>query len=172
LSSRLLSKNVKFVIYKTIISPVVVYGCETLSLILRKIHRLEVFENRVLRRISGAKRDKMVGGWRKLHTRNFITCASIIIRMIKSRMIRWTGDVARMGENMNARRILMGKPEGMRPLGRPRRKWGIILKLILGIGWGMGYGQDSSGVGEGTMEGSCEHGNEPSGSIKCLEILE
>jgi hypothetical protein len=67
LSSRLLSENVKIRIYKTIILPVVLYGCETWSLTLREEHRLRVFENRVLRRIFGPKRDEVIGGWRKLH---------------------------------------------------------------------------------------------------------
>jgi hypothetical protein len=67
LSSHLLSKNVKVRIYKTIISPVVLYGCETLSLTLREEYRLRVCENRVLRRIFGPKRDEVAGGWRKLH---------------------------------------------------------------------------------------------------------
>jgi hypothetical protein len=67
LSSRLLSRNVKVKIYKTIILPVVLYGCETWSLTLREEHRLRVFENRVLRRIFGPKRDEMTGEWRKLH---------------------------------------------------------------------------------------------------------
>jgi hypothetical protein len=67
LSSRLLSKNIKIRIYKTIILPVVLYGWETWSLTLREEHRLRVFENRVLRRIFGPKRDEMTGGWRKLH---------------------------------------------------------------------------------------------------------
>jgi hypothetical protein len=68
LSSDLLSKNVKVKIYKTIVLPVVLYGCETLSLILRKEHKLRVFENRVLRRIFGPKGKRVMGGWRKLHT--------------------------------------------------------------------------------------------------------
>jgi hypothetical protein len=68
LSSRLLSRNVKVKIYKTIIIPVVLYGCETWSLMLREEHRLRVFENRVLRRIFGPKRDELMGEWRKLHS--------------------------------------------------------------------------------------------------------
>jgi hypothetical protein len=78
---RLLSKNVKIKIYKTIISPVVLYGCETRSLILREEHRLRVFENRVLRRIFGPKRDEVTGEWRKLRNkelRNLCSSPSII----------------------------------------------------------------------------------------------
>jgi hypothetical protein len=67
LSSRLLSKNVKINIHKTVILPVVLYGCETWSLTLRKVHRLSVFENRVLRKIFGPESDEVTGGWRKLH---------------------------------------------------------------------------------------------------------
>jgi hypothetical protein len=83
-----------------------------------------VFENRVLRRIFGPKRDEMTGDWRKLHNEELhnLYFSPNIIRMIKSRKMRWTGQVARMGEKMNACRILVGKPEGRRPLGRPRRR--------------------------------------------------
>jgi hypothetical protein len=83
-----------------------------------------VFENRVLRRIFGLKRDKVTGDWRKLHNEelnNFYSSPSII-RIIKSRRMRWAGHIARMGETRNAYRILVGKPEGKRPLGRPRRR--------------------------------------------------
>jgi hypothetical protein len=82
-----------------------------------------VFGNRVLRRIFGPKRDEMSEGWRKLHKvelHNLYSSPSII-RMMKSRRMRWTGHVARMGENRNAYRILVGMPEGRRPLRRPRR---------------------------------------------------
>jgi hypothetical protein len=81
LSSHVLSKNIKIRIYKTIILPVVLYGCETWSLTLREEHRLSVFENRVLRRIIGLKRDEVTEGWRKLHNEqlhNFYSSASII----------------------------------------------------------------------------------------------
>jgi hypothetical protein len=67
MSSRLLSRNVEVKIFKTIILPVVLYGCETWSLILREKHRLRVFENRILRRLFGPKRDEVTGEWRKLH---------------------------------------------------------------------------------------------------------
>jgi hypothetical protein len=95
LSSRLLSKNVKIRIYKTIILPVVLYGCETWSLTLREEHRLRVFANRVLRRIFGPKRDEVTGGWRKLHNEELhnLYSSPSIIRMIKSRSVRWAGCV-------------------------------------------------------------------------------
>jgi hypothetical protein len=79
----------------------------------------------VLRRIFGPKRDEAIRGWRKLHNEelhNFYSSPSVI-RMIKSRRMRWTGHVARVGENRKAGRILVGRPEGKRPLGRTRQRW-------------------------------------------------
>jgi hypothetical protein len=99
LSSRLLSRNVKIKIYKTIILPVVLYGCETWSLTLREEHRLRVFENRVLRRIFGPKRDLVTGGWRKLHNEELhgLYSSPSIVRVIKARNMRWAGHVAHGG---------------------------------------------------------------------------
>jgi hypothetical protein len=96
-------------IYKTIILPVVLYGCETWSLTLREEHRLRVFENRVLRGILGPKRDEVTGEWRKLHNEELrdLYSSTSIIRIIKSRRMRWAGHVARMGEKRNACRLLM-----------------------------------------------------------------
>jgi hypothetical protein len=113
---------------------VVLYGCETWSLTLREEHRLRVFENRVLRRIFGLKRDEVMGDWRKLHNEELHNLYSSpnIIRMIKSRRMRWAGHVERMGETRNAYRILVGKPEGKRPLGRPRRRWVDNIKMDFG----------------------------------------
>jgi hypothetical protein len=90
LSSRLLSKNLKIRIYKTIILPVVLYLCETWSLTLKEEHRLRVFENRVLRRIFGPKRDEVAGEWRKLHNEELrdLYSSPNIIRIIKSRGMR------------------------------------------------------------------------------------
>jgi hypothetical protein len=98
---------------------VVLYGCETWSLTLREEHRLRVFENRVLSRIFGPKREEVMGGWRKLHNEELhnLYCSPSVIRIIKSRL-RWAGHVAGMGENRSAYRILVGKPEGKRPLGK------------------------------------------------------
>jgi hypothetical protein len=123
LSSCLLSRNVKVKIYKTVILPVVLYGCETWSLTLREEHRLRVFENRVLRRILGPKRDDVTGEWRKLHSEELHTLYSYpnIIRQIKLRM-RWVGHVSCMGEKRKVYRVLVGKPEGKRPLRRPRHR--------------------------------------------------
>jgi hypothetical protein len=125
LSSRLLSKNLKIIIYKTITLPVVLYGCETWSLTLRKEHILRVFENRVLKSIFGPKRDQVTGEWRKLHNEGLrdLYSSPSIIKIIRSRRMRCAGHVARMGEKGNAYRLLVGKPEGKRPLRRPRRRW-------------------------------------------------
>ncbi|KAJ4436462.1 hypothetical protein ANN_16493 [Periplaneta americana] len=133
LSSSLLSKNLKVRIYKTLILPVVLYGCETWTLILREEHRLRVFENKVLRKIFGAKRDEVTGEWRKLHNAepHALYSSPDIIRNIKSRRLRWAGHVARMGESRNAYRVLVGRPEGKRPLGRPRRRWEDNIKMDL-----------------------------------------
>jgi hypothetical protein len=100
LSSRLLSKNLKIRIYRTIIFPVVLNGCETWSLTLKEERRLRVFENRVLRRIFGPTSDEVTGEWRKLHNEERKSLYSLpnIVRVIKSRRMRWAGHVARMGE--------------------------------------------------------------------------
>jgi hypothetical protein len=92
-------KNLKIKIYKTVILPVVLYGCETWSLTLREEHRLKVFENRVLRKIFGPKREED-GSWRKLHNDelHYLYSSPNIITVIKSRRMRWAGHVARMGE--------------------------------------------------------------------------
>jgi hypothetical protein len=98
--SYLLSKNIKIIIYKNIILPVVLYGCETWSLTLWEEHRLRVFENRVLKRIFQPKRNEVTGGWRTLHKIEIpnLYSSPSIIRMVKSRRMRWAGNVARMGE--------------------------------------------------------------------------
>ena len=90
----------KIKIYRTIILPVVLYGCETWSLTLREEHRLRVFENRVLRRIFGPRRDGVTVDWRKLHNEelNDLYSSSNIVQVIKSRRMRWAGHVARMEE--------------------------------------------------------------------------
>jgi len=124
LSSSLLSKNLKIGISRTIILPVVLYGCETWSLTLREERRLRVFESRVLKRIFGPKRDEVTGDWRKLHNEelNDLYSSPNIVRVIKSRRMRFAGHVARMEEGRAVYRVLVGKPEGKRPLGRPRRR--------------------------------------------------
>jgi hypothetical protein len=96
LSSRLLSENLKIVIYKTVILPVVLYGCETWFLTSREGHRLRVFESRVLRRMFGPRRRVMTGEWRKLHNEelNNLYSSPSKIRIIKSRRMRWARHVA------------------------------------------------------------------------------
>ena len=132
LSSRLLYKNLKIKIYRIIILPVVLYGCETLSLTLREERKLRVFENMVLR-ISGPRRDEVTGEWRSLYNEelNDLYSSPNIVRVIKSRRMRWAGHVARMVEERGAYRVLVGKPEGKRPLGRPRRRWVDNIRMDL-----------------------------------------
>jgi hypothetical protein len=95
-------------------------------------HKLRVFENRVMR-IFGPKRDGVMGGWKKLHNEELhnLYSSPSIIRIIKSRRMRWAGHVARMGEKRNVYRLLVGKPKGRRPLGRPRRRWIDNIKMEL-----------------------------------------
>jgi len=89
-----------------------------------------VFENRVLRRIFGPKRDKVTREWRKLHYKlNDLYSSPSIVRVIKSRRMRWAGHVARMGERRGKYRVLVGKPEGKRPLGRSWRRWKDNIKM-------------------------------------------
>jgi hypothetical protein len=121
--------------------PVVMYGCETWSLTLREEHRLRVFENRVLRWIFGPKRDEVTGEWRKLYNKElrdlYSSPSTSIIRIIKSRRMIWAGHLARMVEKRNAYRLLVGKPERKRPLGRSRRRWVDNIRMDLGeVGWG------------------------------------
>ena len=106
-------------------------GCETWSLTLREEHRLRMFENRVLRRIFGPKRDGVTGEWRKLHNEelNDLYCSPNIVRVIKSRRMRWAGHVARTEEGRGVHKVLVGKPEGKRPLRRPRRRWENNIKM-------------------------------------------
>jgi hypothetical protein len=132
-----------------------------------------VFENRVLRRIFGPKRDEVTGEWRKLHNEDLrdLYSSPSIIRIIKSRRMRWAGHVARTGKKRNAYRLLVGKPEGKRPLGRPRGRWVDNIRMNLGeVGWGdvdwIGLAKDRN------VESCCEFGIEPSGSVKCWETIE
>jgi hypothetical protein len=108
-----------------------------------------VFGNKVLRRIFRPKRGEVAGGWRKLHNEELhdLYSSPSIIRIIKSRSMRWVGYVARMEEKRNAYRLLVEKSEGTRPLGRPRRRWVCNIKMdFLEIGWGgvdwIGLAQD------------------------------
>jgi hypothetical protein len=124
-------------IYETIILPVILYGCETWSLTLKEEHGL--LENKVLRWMFRPKRDRVKGGWRKLHNEELrdLYSSSSIIRIIKLRRMRWAGHIARMREKTNTYRLLVGKLEGKRPLERPRRRWVDNIKMdLLEIGWG------------------------------------
>ena len=100
---------------------------------MREDRRLRVFENRVLRKIFGPKRDEVVGEWRKLHNEelNYLYWSPNILRVIKSRRIRWTGHVARMGDMRVVYRVLVVKSEGRRPLVRTRRRWEYNIKMHL-----------------------------------------
>jgi hypothetical protein len=98
-----------------------------------------MFENKVLRRIFGPKRDDVTGEWRKLHNEELrdLYSSPSIIRIIKSRRMRWAGHAAQIGEKKNAYRLLVEKPRGKRPLGRPRRRWADNIWMDLGeMGWG------------------------------------
>ena len=109
------------------------YGCETWSLTLREELRLRVFENMVLRRIFGPKKDGVTGGWRRLHNEelNDLSSSRNIVRVIESRRMRWEGHVARMGARRGVYRVFVGKPEGKSPIGRPRRRWDDNIKMDL-----------------------------------------
>jgi len=92
-----------------------------------------VFENRVLRRVFGPKRDEVTGEWRKLHNEELSDLYSLpnIVRVVKSRSMRWAGHVVRILEGRGAHRVLVKEPEGKRPLGRPRRRWEDNIKMDL-----------------------------------------
>jgi len=100
---------------------------------LRKERRLKIFENIVLRGIFGLKRNEVTGEWRKLHNEelNDLYCSPNIVRVIKSRRMRWAGHVARMEERRELHRVLVGKPEEKTPLERPRRRWEDNIKMDL-----------------------------------------
>jgi hypothetical protein len=125
-------KKLKIKIYRTVILPVVLYGCETWSLALREDHRLRVFENRVLRRIFGPRMEED-GSWRRMHNDVLLSLRfpTDVVRVIKSRSMRWDGHVARMGERTGVYRVLVGRTEGKKPVGRPRRRWEDNIKLDL-----------------------------------------
>ena len=129
----MLSKNLNIKICTTIILPVALYVHETWSLTLREGCRLRTFENRVLRRMFGHKRDEVTGEWRKLHNEelNDLYYSPNIFRVIKSRRMGWAEYVARMGDRRGVYRVLVGKHEGKRSLGRPRRRWEDNIKIYL-----------------------------------------
>jgi hypothetical protein len=100
---------------------------------LREKRNLRVFENMVLRRIFGPRRDEVTGEWRRMHNEelNDLYSSPSIVRVIKLRRIRWAGHVARMGEKRGVYRVLVVKPEGKRPMGRPRRRWVDNIRMYL-----------------------------------------
>ena len=123
---------------------------------MREERRLRVFENGVLRRIFGPKRDAVTGEWRKLHNEELkgLYSSPNIVRVIKSRRMRWAGHVARMGEGRGVYSVLVGKPEGKRPLGRPRRRWEDNIRMDLqevGLGYETGLGWLRIGTGGGHL---------------------
>ena len=139
-----IQKYLKIKIYRTIILRVVLYRRETWSLTLREERRLRVFENRVLRRIFGPNRDGVTGEWRKLHNEelNDLYCSPNIVRVIKSRRMRWAEHVTRMGGTRDVYRVLVGKPEEGDHLGDPGVDGRIILKCIFrkcNVGTGGGH---------------------------------
>ena len=126
-----------------------------------------MFEIMVLRRMFGPKREEVTGKWRKLRNEelNDMYYSPSSVRLIKSRKMRWAGHVARMGERRGVYRVLVEKPEGKRPLGSPRRRWKDNIKMYLQeVGCG--------GMDWIELEGTCECGNESSGSMKCGEFLD
>jgi hypothetical protein len=130
-------RNIK--IYKTVILPAVLYGCDIWSVTLREGQRLRLFENRVLRTIFGPKREEVAGSWRRLHNVEFhnLHASPNVIRVIKWRRMKWAGYVARTEETRSAYKILVGTSEERRPLGRPRRTWEDNIRIDLKeIGWG------------------------------------
>jgi hypothetical protein len=133
LSSSFIHTYIKIKIYRTIILPVVLYGCETWSLTLREERRLRVSENRVLRRMFGSKKDEVSRERRKLHNEelNDLYSSPNIVRVVKSRIMRWVGHVARMGERRVIHRVLGRKHDGKRPLVRPRHRWEDDIKMDL-----------------------------------------
>jgi hypothetical protein len=105
---------------------------------LKQESRLRVFENSVLRRIFGPKRDEVTGEWSRLHNEeiNALYFSPNIIQVLKLRRLKWGGHVAGMGERRGAYRALVGKPEGRRPLGKPGRRWEDIKMDLREVGWG------------------------------------
>jgi hypothetical protein len=141
-SDYLLSKNINTKIYSTIILPVDLYGCDTWSLISREEHRLKVFEYTVLRKMFGSMRDEVTGETRRLHNEEFhnLYCSPNIIRLIKSRRIKWAGHIACMKNRRGAYRIWMGKPDGRKPRERPRLRWDNNIEMDpQEAWWGMDY---------------------------------
>jgi len=142
----LLSKNLKIKIYRTVILPVVLFGCETLSLTLREERELRVFENRVLRRIFGPRRDEVTGEWSRIHNEelNDLYSSPNIVRVTKSRRRKWPCHVARMGVERACIGSWWGNHmegeqwgdlgvDGQKVLERITRRWDVCIRT--GLGW-------------------------------------
>jgi hypothetical protein len=123
--SRVLSMHAKLRIYNAVIRPIVTYGCDTWNLTVRSQKRLLVFENKVLRRILGPKRDPLTGRLRMRSNDEVrrLTRQPLITGVIKSRRLQWAGHVARAPPTRYIRQVLDGRPTSPRPLGRPRLRW-------------------------------------------------
>jgi hypothetical protein len=137
----LLYKNINIKIYNSVILPVTLYGCETWSITCWKKHRLKVFNNRMFRKIYGPKKDKVMG-MEKTNKEELddVYSSPYIIQVIKSRRIRWEGQVVHMEDWRGAHRVLMGRPKRKRPLGRPRLRWENIKMDLQEVGWeGIGW---------------------------------
>ena len=136
--SRVLSRATKTQIYTTIIRPIVIYGCETWRLTKESERRLNVFERGILRRIWGPVWDEEDGEWRRRHNHELMTLSGVpqITNIIRSHRLRWAGHVSRMEDGRLAKEVMVGKPMGTRPLGRPRKRWIDNVKedmTILGV---------------------------------------
>jgi len=118
-------------------------------LTLREERKLSVFENRVLRRIFGHRRDEVTGEWRRLHNEelNDLFSSPNVVRVINSRRMKWAEHVARMGEERGIYRVFVAKPEGKRPLGRHRRRWVADIRIVSPGGGMCLYGLDWAGSG-------------------------
>jgi hypothetical protein len=131
-----------------------------------EVRRLRVLENRVLRRVFGSKRDELTGEWRKLHNEGLNDLYSLpnIVRVVKSRRMRWAGHVARLGEERGLHRVLVGKPEGKRPLGRPRYRWEDNIRMDLA--------EDGGGRGDWMdLAQDRDSWRAPLGTVKILRVL-
>jgi len=133
LSYSLLPKKVKVKIYRTIILPVVLYGCETWSPTVSEEHGLGVFRNRVLRKTFGPTRDEIIRECGRQHNETLYDLYTPSIWVIKSRRMRWLGHVAHSGKRRGAYWILVGRSEGRKPLGRPRHTWWDDIKMDLQV---------------------------------------
>ena len=121
---KFLSKNIQLKMYRTTLLPVVLYGCETQSLILREERGLRMFENRVLRRIFGPKTDEITGEWRKLRKQLIIRTAHQML--CGDQIDEMGGAYSKFGERSDVYRVLVGKGEGKRPIGRPRPRKAVL----------------------------------------------